>query len=685
MIRQHPVRVRLIAGFGLLLALMLTIGAVAALRMSALRETVRVATVEVFAKVNAANRLIDAVNLGARHKLTLFSATSPKLIEESTQGVATARVAINAAYAGLDSLLGDSTDADPREKAQLAEVKRLRKVHVAAFDSAAAIRKLGEIERADHMLQDEVLPSLTAYVDGINALIALEDEYLHAEGARAEAATASGMRLILALLLVAVVAGIVVARAIIASITKPLHELTVAAGRLAAGDCDVDLRVGDARDEAAALAQAMARMADADRALAETAHRLAQGDIDAAVTVRGEQDVLGKAMTVLRRTLGELQEVTAALTAAARDGRLDERAPEQRFAGSFRELVRGLNATLDALLEPVGAARETLGRLAARDLSARMPESFAGDHAALARALNTAADALDHTLGEVSSAAQQVNAASSQIAEGSQQLARGASEQTGALELVGETLGTLGATTRQNAASTEEVNGLIVQAQESTQAGVGTMRQLSEAVERIKRTSDSTARIVKTIDELAFQSNLLALNAAVEAARAGDAGRGFAVVAEEVRNLALRSAEAARQTAVLIDEAVQSASSGVALNTAALAQLDEIDGRVQRVGTVIAGIARTSVEQREGIARIEEAMERMRGTTHGVAASAEESASAAEELAGQSTMLASMVGEFELSSGDRARSHAPGGQRDGLPPSLSRGRGARGRSAMTER
>ncbi|GAB1343859.1 methyl-accepting chemotaxis protein [Gemmatimonas sp.] len=180
------------------------------------------------------------------------------------------------------------------------------------------------------------------------------------------------------------------------------------------------------------------------------------------------------------------------------------------------------------------------------------------------------------------------------------------------------------------------------------------MGRLSKAIDDISKSSDETARIVKTIDEIAFQTNLLALNAAVEAARAGDAGRGFAVVAEEVRSLAIRSAEAAKNTAALIEAAVANAHNGVTFNKEVMAKLDEIDGDVTRVSQVVSEIAEESRNQQEGVRQINAAVDQLNTVTQQAAANAEESAAASEELAGQSTTLTSLVGTFTTSGGEPA-------------------------------
>jgi methyl-accepting chemotaxis protein len=496
-----------------------------------------------------------------------------------------------------------------------------------------------------------VLPTLADYVQGIKQFIAIQQAQVAEEARLADAKATKARSWILWLCAIAGLIGLLVAHAIHRSVSVPLAELTLVARSLAEGDCSVRIAGAAVGDEVGVLASAMSEMAAAEQTLSDAAHRLAKGGIDADLVVRGKRDVLGAAMVQLKATLRELDVTVGSLTQAAREGRLDERAPADSFQGSFGALVGGLNATLDAIVEPITEARRSLQATAERDLSVRMPDHFAGQHAALASSFNSATGALDRTLLEVRGAAAQVSAASTQIADGAQALAQGAAEQSTTLDEVSENLSQLGNVTRQNAARAQAARSLAATVLGSTERGAEAMQRLSTAMVRIRSTSESTARIVKTIDEIAFQTNLLALNASVEAARAGDAGRGFAVVADEVRTLAQRCKEAARQTSALIAESVESAEQGVTLERSAAKDLSVIAGQVREVGDALSQVATACVTQRDGIEGTVEAVTRLNGTTQQAAANSEQSASAAQELAAQANTLSALVSQFQLSEG----------------------------------
>ncbi len=243
----------------------------------------------------------------------------------------------------------------------------------------------------------------------------------------------------------------------------------------------------------------------------------------------------------------------------------------------------------------------------------------------------------------LSSSSDQVANASGQIADSSQTMAADASEQASNLEETSASLEELTAQTRQNADNAGECNGLMGETQRKMDAMASAVAEMSQAIQDIKKSSDETAKIIKTIDEIAFQTNLLALNAAVEAARAGDAGKGFAVVAEEVRNLAQRSAEAAKQTAAMLEEARKNADGGVQVTERVSGALQEAQTNAGKVAQLLTGIATANKEQAQGIDQINLAVSRMEKLTQSNAANSEEAASAGEELSAQARELTEMV------------------------------------------
>ena len=389
---------------------------------------------------------------------------------------------------------------------------------------------------------------------------------------------------------------------------------------------------------------------------AEYVRRISIGDLPEQITdeYRGDfnqiKDNLNNCIENIQALVGDAD----MLAQAAIAGQLETRAEADRHQGDYRKIVEGVNDTLDAVVGPINEAAQVLAAAARRDLTRRVEGDYAGDLDELKRNINGALDAMDEALGQVAAAIVQVAEASGQISGGSQSLAEGAAEQASSLEEVSSNLEELGAMTRQNAGNAGEARNLSDEAADGANKGNEAMGRMSDAMDRIQQSSEETAKIVKTIDEIAFQTNLLALNAAVEAARAGDAGKGFAVVAEEVRNLAQRSAEAAKNTADMIEDAVKNAEGGVTISQEVAEALTEIATGATNVNELVAEIAAASDEQAQGLEQINTAIGEMDSVTQNNAANSEESASAAEELSAQAQELRGMVETFRLTTAKTA-------------------------------
>jgi methyl-accepting chemotaxis protein len=556
--------------------------------------------------------------------------------------VASARRRIDSAYSVLDTAITDDRGHEILER-----VRAARKTHASAFDRAAALRQQGKVPESGRALESEVLPTLDAYLGLIGELIAYQDAQIDSGSAAALEAAKSGQELTLVLAAVAVLLAATLARAVTRSITTPLRSMRKSIDQLALGNLEHQI-LGTTRDEVSDVSRSLGVVLSNQQELCTIVHALAAGDTSVKVKARGDKDEVSKALEQLRGTIESLVQEMGKLVASASAGRLADRGDVARFQGAFRDLVRGMNETLDGVVSPINEATVTLERVAARDLRSRMVKNYQGDYSRIKEALNTAVGNLDDALAQVSSSSDQVAGASHQITSGSTTLAEGAGEQASSLQEISSSLQELAASARQSAQNAYSARDMAGAARASASQGVTSMERLSEAVTRIKSSSDSTAKIVKTIDEIAFQTNLLALNAAVEAARAGDAGKGFAVVAEEVRNLAMRTAEAAKTTADLIQESVRNADAGVSHNREVLDKLAEINGHVNRVVDVVTEIATTSDQQSTGVQQITASMSRVSEVTHGAAAAAQESSSAAVELASQATQLQQMVGSFSL-------------------------------------
>ncbi len=253
---------------------------------------------------------------------------------------------------------------------------------------------------------------------------------------------------------------------------------------------------------------------------------------------------------------------------------------------------------------------------------------------------------MNRVIEGLTESAEQVASAASQTSMASQELAEGASEQAAAIEETSSSLEEMSSMTKQNAANAHQANDLMNKTRQVVGQANGSMEQLTASMQEISKASEETSKIIKTIDEIAFQTNLLALNAAVEAARAGEAGAGFAVVADEVRNLAMRAAEAAKNTANLIEGTVKKIKEGSEVVQKTNAEFSEVQNSSAKMAELVGEISAASGEQAQGIGQISKAVSEMESVVQRNSANAEESASASEEMSAQAEQMKQIVADL---------------------------------------
>ena len=517
---------------------------------------------------------------------------------------------------------------------------------------------------------------------------------LAAQTAASNAATAAASRLAMIIILaVGVVLSLVIGFLIANSISKPLRRGLAMIQELSKGRLGTRLHMKQ-KDEVGQMAQAMDQFADdlQDKVI-NILNRIAAGDVSADLELLDEQDEITPALIQTTAAIRALVADANTLVEAAVAGQLDTRADASRHQGDYQKIVAGVNRTLDAVIQPVQEASSVLEAMAEGNLQQRVMGDYQGDHAAIKVALNGTLDALagyveeiaqvltemansnldvaitgdyrgdfapikqalnlivdsfNELLSEMNSAAEQVAAGSRQVSDGSQALSQGTTEQASSIEQLNASITEIAAQTKQNAINANEANDLAGKARGNAVEGNGQMKHMVRAMSEINESSTNISKIIKVIDEIAFQTNILALNAAVEAARAGQHGKGFAVVAEEVRNLAARSANAAKETTALIEGSIQKVSAGTRIADDTAKALDQIVNDVSRAADLVGAIAVASNEQATGIAQVNQGVEQVSSVVQANSATSEESAATSEELSSQADLLRTLISRFKL-------------------------------------
>lgn len=358
-------------------------------------------------------------------------------------------------------------------------------------------------------------------------------------------------------------------------------------------------------------------------------------------------------------TVVEWQDVTAQLAAEraienlikqASEGELDKRINADEYHGFMRTIADGVNALLDTLVEPLQEIQRVVNGLARGDLMERMDGVYQGDFERLCKSLNGSLDQLETMVTDIRRTGASISVGASEIATGNTTLSTRTESQAASLEETAASIEEMTSTVKQNADSSQEASTLALDARKLATQGGEISAKVVKSMGEISASSRKISEIIGVIDEIAFQTNLLALNAAVEAARAGEQGRGFAVVATEVRNLAQRSASAAKEIKELISDSVARVEEGAKYVDESGDALKQIMEAIDRVSAIVSDIASASREQAIGIEQVNTAVNSMDEGTQQNAALVEEVASASASMADQAARLRELVNQFKVNS-----------------------------------
>ena len=313
--------------------------------------------------------------------------------------------------------------------------------------------------------------------------------------------------------------------------------------------------------------------------------------------------------------------------------------------GSMAENIRQTNAAITSYIRDI---TEKLNLLSQGDMRFTMDLDYVGDFEAIKKAIVKTVSSLNRTLIMIDAAAEQVNTGTEQVSSGAQQLAAGSSEQAASVEELSSSIASITEQAAENSKNVIKAAGYVKQTSDNVKNGDTHMKQLTKAMDNISVFSDQITNITKVIEDIAFQTNILSLNAAIEAARAGTAGKGFSVVADEVRNLAAKSGEAAKQTAELIQNSVHAVEEGTLITQKTAQILADIDGTTGSINDIVNKINVSASEQASSIEQIRIGLEQVSAVIQANAATAEENSASSEEMSAQANTLREEVGKFQL-------------------------------------
>ena len=540
------------------------------------------------------------------------------------------------------------------------EYKSTKEAYRPQLDKVITLIENGRKEEAIALLADDGDAGMAAFaeMEAIENVLAGKvadgDEKAAANSAQASSVMLVTIIVMAVVFVLSIVIGIVIANIV----SKPVKKIADGAAKLAKGETDIDDIGYDSKDEVGQMILCFDQVVQAVKALVTDANQLVQyavaGDLSVRTDISKHQGDYKKIVEGINQTLdaitAPIQESAQVLEEMAK-GNLKV-SVKGDYQGDHALIKNALNATITNLKGYIDEIAGVLGEVAKGNLVVGIDSEYMGDFIALKDSINGIVGSLNEIMQEINISADQVASGTQQVSGGSQEISQGAAEQASAIEELTASVTQIAEQTKLNAGSASEANTLTNGAKDNAEQGNEQMKAMQQAMADINESSGNISKIIKVIDDIAFQTNILALNAAVEAARAGVHGKGFAVVAEEVRNLAARSANAAKETTDLIEGSIRKTEAGTKIADETASALINIVSGVEKAAQLVGEIASASNEQASAIAQVNNGIEQMSQVVQTNSATSEEAAAAAEELSSQAEMLKGMVGQFRLKSKD---------------------------------
>jgi methyl-accepting chemotaxis protein len=694
---------RLGLGFGAVIFLMIVIAVLGISNMRSVEADMKDIINDKFPKTVWSNNVVDGVNTIARAMRNALLETDADKIQKEIDRISATREEIKENLNKLEEKI-----VSPEGKSLLAVVKDARSKYVEHQDTFLKLMKEGKQTEAKIFLLNTIRASQAAYTESVTKLINYQEELMKKTGDEADKGVQSALMMIIVLGIVAIVLGMVIALLIVRNLMKQLggepDYAAEAVHKIAQGDLSANLVVkpGDTtslvyslktmQDSLRGIVAEIKKIVDdankgdfstkmdlngkagytkelsdllnqlsntVDGAFKDTirvADALARGDLSQKVTTE-YQGAYNQVKVSVNTTADSLTKIVAEIrdiVAAANKGDFSIKLDMSGKAGYTKELSELLNQLSDTVDQAFKDTIHVAQALAKGDLTQVVTRDYQGAFNDVKQNLNDTVGNLKNLVNEVKVSVDSIGTASKEIASGNTDLSQRTEEQASSLEETAASMEELTSTVKQNADNAKQANQLAHSASSVAEKGGSVVHEVVGTMSSINESSRKIVDIISVIDGIAFQTNILALNAAVEAARAGEQGRGFAVVAGEVRNLAQRSAAAAKEIKTLIGDSVEKVEVGTKLVDDAGKTMEEIVNAVKRVTDIMSEISAASNEQSQGIEQVNQAITQMDEVTQQNAALVEEAAAAAESLEEEAQNLTRSVSVFKMDNSQQA-------------------------------